>query len=157
MGRRRADPNCDLPSNVQRKGDVYYFVCTNLGVRIWIWMTTDRAEVERIATMLRERFHTRRGNLRGELHRRDGFQCRYCGATESLEVDHVIPLSMGGANTLQNLVVACRSCNASKGNSRVDEFVNKPSPAAPPVRKVLSRRLQRLAWHKGEVVEDPLK
>jgi len=47
---------------------------------------------------------------------RDGFRCVYCGATSQLELDHVVPLSRGGAHCADNLVVACRSCNASKGN-----------------------------------------
>lgn len=41
--------------------------------------------------------------------------CIYCGGKKGLELDHVVPLSGGGAHTEDNLVVACRSCNASKG------------------------------------------
>ena len=50
-----------------------------------------------------------------DLFERDGEECRYCGATENLAIEHVIPISEGGPNILDNCVVACRSCNSSKG------------------------------------------
>jgi 5-methylcytosine-specific restriction endonuclease McrA len=49
---------------------------------------------------------------------RDGFQCQYCGHRPSqrdLNLDHVIPRSRGGADSWENLVVSCRSCNLKKG------------------------------------------
>jgi 5-methylcytosine-specific restriction endonuclease McrA len=57
---------------------------------------------------------------------RDGLNCSYCGIpTEEYNRtrDHVIPLSMGGTNTLDNLVLACKSCNGLKGNLTVEEFL----------------------------------
>jgi 5-methylcytosine-specific restriction endonuclease McrA len=48
---------------------------------------------------------------------RDGGQCRYCGldAARCLTLDHVQPRALGGADTVENLVVACRECNLRKG------------------------------------------
>lgn len=43
-------------------------------------------------------------------------RCAYCGRSGPLEQDHVIPLSKGGDHTKENVVPACKSCNASKGN-----------------------------------------
>ena len=40
--------------------------------------------------------------------------CCYCGSRGLLSVDHLIPTKRGGANTGDNLVWACRSCNSSK-------------------------------------------
>lgn len=40
--------------------------------------------------------------------------CCYCGSREHLSVDHLIPTKRGGANSGDNLVWACRSCNSSK-------------------------------------------
>jgi hypothetical protein len=49
---------------------------------------------------------------------RDGHRCRYCGlGLESglrLEIDHVIPMSLGGSSELENLVTACANCNNKK-------------------------------------------
>ena len=55
------------------------------------------------------------------------FRCAYCGCSllDSLTPptrDHIIPISKGGDNTLENTVPACQSCNASKGVKRGDNF-----------------------------------
>lgn len=41
--------------------------------------------------------------------------CVYCGATDQLSADHLIPRAIGGTHAQHNLVRACRSCNSSKG------------------------------------------
>lgn len=53
-----------------------------------------------------------------ERHRvlaRDGYRCRWCGAADQLEVDHVVPFARGGVTHITNAQTLCRSCNASKG------------------------------------------
>ncbi len=47
---------------------------------------------------------------------RDQYRCRSCGSQSYLELDHIIPLSRGGATSYENLQVLCRYCNLSKGN-----------------------------------------
>jgi 5-methylcytosine-specific restriction endonuclease McrA len=43
--------------------------------------------------------------------------CEYCGATQDLTGDHRIPRSQGGvARSTADIIVACRRCNASRGN-----------------------------------------
>ena len=49
--------------------------------------------------------------------------CVYCGGQDSLEVEHLIPLSRGGDHTKENLAVACRSCNASKNSKTPLEWL----------------------------------
>ena len=49
-------------------------------------------------------------------------QCAYCGSTESLEQEHVIPVSRGGHYTPDNIIPACRSCNASKNNKIMQDW-----------------------------------
>ncbi len=48
------------------------------------------------------------------------YKCAYCGTEfdENIlpEKDHIIPISKGGNNTKENIVPACRSCNAKKGD-----------------------------------------
>lgn len=47
---------------------------------------------------------------------RDGERCRYCGTFDGpFQIDHVWPIALGGGDEPENLVVACRTCNASKG------------------------------------------
>lgn len=50
--------------------------------------------------------------------------CAYCGVLDgSLQQDHVIPLTLGGGYVATNIVPACKSCNSSKNNMPVDEWV----------------------------------
>jgi len=43
--------------------------------------------------------------------------CVYCGSTENLATDHIIPIDKGGTQDSKNLVTACKSCNSSKCKS----------------------------------------
>ena len=50
---------------------------------------------------------------------RDRQICAYCGGhfpSAALEMEHVTPMSRGGATVWQNVVSACRACNQRKGN-----------------------------------------
>jgi len=47
--------------------------------------------------------------------------CIYCGA-KGEQVDHIIPLSRGGAHSLGNLASSCSRCNLSKNNKLVSEW-----------------------------------
>lgn len=54
-----------------------------------------------------------------------GNSCAYCGREGlRLEQEHVIPLSRGGHTTADNIVPACRSCNASKGDKLLGEWLH---------------------------------
>jgi hypothetical protein len=41
--------------------------------------------------------------------------CCYCGSSDDLSLDHVVPRKVGGEDTGDNIVWACRACNSSKG------------------------------------------
>lgn len=52
--------------------------------------------------------------------------CAYCGVTGvALQRDCVLPVSRGGRYTLDNVVPACRSCNASKSNHEVTGWLRR--------------------------------
>lgn len=52
--------------------------------------------------------------------------CAYCGATDRpLQKDCVQPISRGGRYTLDNVVPACASCNASKCNDEVTGWLRR--------------------------------
>ncbi len=49
---------------------------------------------------------------------RDKFTCQYCGSSpprSQLNLDHVIPRSLGGRTTWENVVCSCVDCNRRKG------------------------------------------
>jgi hypothetical protein len=48
---------------------------------------------------------------------RDQGRCAECGAPGPLEFDHIIPLALGGANSVKNLQLLCIECNREKGAS----------------------------------------
>jgi 5-methylcytosine-specific restriction endonuclease McrA len=58
---------------------------------------------------------------RQNIFKRDGLRCVYCNATEDLTLDHVQPKSRGGRTSWDNLVTACRRCNAKKGDYTLEE------------------------------------
>ena len=53
--------------------------------------------------------------LRAEVFRRDNHLCLRCGAEDGLSIDHIVPVSKGGQNTIDNLQTLCMPCNVSKG------------------------------------------
>ena len=52
--------------------------------------------------------------------------CAYCGSNDrALQRDCVLALSRGGRYTLDNIVPACGSCNASKRNDEVTGWLRR--------------------------------
>jgi 5-methylcytosine-specific restriction endonuclease McrA len=48
--------------------------------------------------------------------------CFYCGSFESIQLDHVVPVSRGGNHSIGNLVPACASCNNQKNKWFITEW-----------------------------------
>ena len=66
--------------------------------------------------------------LRDKVFERDNYICQYCGRSSwkdevKLEVDHIMPISKGGTDDINNLTTSCRKCNRGKMNKilKVDE------------------------------------
>ena len=91
--------------------------------------------------------------LREEVIQRDGLYCRQCGhgpmgvrwgcnqkgrvrlyndwdqlGDPVIELDHLVPVSKGGLNKSENLVVSCGNCNARKWNKPVATALRQPVP-----------------------------
>jgi len=43
-----------------------------------------------------------------------GYKCNKCGNIESIEVDHIIPISIGGENKVSNIQLLCNICHKEK-------------------------------------------
>jgi hypothetical protein len=54
-------------------------------------------------------------DVRRAVWERDGGACVACGEAFELQFDHVIPVALGGAGTVDNLQVLCGPCNRAKG------------------------------------------
>ena len=64
--------------------------------------------------------------LRFQVFKRDNFTCQYCGRKTPeviLELEHIIPLSKGGTDELDNLTTSCFECNRGKGASLLDTIL----------------------------------
>ena len=56
-----------------------------------------------------------------EVERRAGARCEYCRMHQSLQgatfhIEHIFPICLGGTSDLDNLTLACPSCNLHKSN-----------------------------------------
>ncbi|MGB3204224.1 MAG: RNA-guided endonuclease IscB [Crinalium sp.] len=70
-------------------------------------------------------------------------KCIYCDATDTkLEIEHLIPKSKGGSNRVSNLGLACRTCNQSKGNRDIAEFLSDQPDL---LKRILSKAKKPLA------------
>lgn len=59
-------------------------------------------------------------------HARESVSCHWCGRSTNRgrdrHIDHVIPLKLGGKHDLENLVVACQTCNSRKQGLHPQEW-----------------------------------
>lgn len=51
--------------------------------------------------------------------------CCYCGSTAYLAADHVLPRKKGGKDIGENLIWACRTCNSSKSDTDMLEWLTR--------------------------------
>ncbi|MFM7578411.1 MAG: HNH endonuclease, partial [Microcystaceae cyanobacterium] len=60
-------------------------------------------------------------DIQVQVRQRADFLCEYCHTSEQWQyinftIDHVIPLKLGGSNSIDNLALACFHCNRHKSN-----------------------------------------
>ncbi len=82
---------------------------------------------------VKEHFHRRKARLKAnggsytveewlDLCKKYDNKCLCCGKKEKLTVDHIVPLSRGGTNYIENIQPLCNECNASKGNHHNTDY-----------------------------------
>jgi 5-methylcytosine-specific restriction endonuclease McrA len=64
--------------------------------------------------------------IRQTVINRDGC-CQRCGTEDNLSVDHIVPRSLNGTDSLDNLEVLCSSCNSRKGGRFFDSARTPPT------------------------------
>ena len=59
-------------------------------------------------------------SLRYSIQMRDGYKCVICQSTAALEIDHIVPLALGGRPyDPANLQTICRECHQAKSVSEI--------------------------------------
>jgi 5-methylcytosine-specific restriction endonuclease McrA len=78
-------------------------------VRLTHWVTTKKQRVK---------------FSRQNVLARDRWKCAYCGEhkpTGQLTFDHIVPRSKGGKTEWENIVMACKTCNAKKADKTLEQ------------------------------------
>jgi len=60
-------------------------------------------------------------SIRHEVFKRDRYKCVECGASKektTLHIDHILPISQGGTDELDNLQTLCEECNFAKSSRK---------------------------------------
>ena len=149
------------PSTV---GEALYWSYANLAMA-YASARHGKAEYQQVDYIVRNK--TYHGLLRGTLHMGSFLMdekskiaaqvCCYCSSGTLLSLDHLIPQFSGGAHSADNLVVACRSCNSSKGKR---DFLNWMAargqfPPLKPLRRYL--KLAVLYCVEHDIMAVPLE
>lgn len=72
----------------------------------------------------------------------DATHCAYCGTVLLRKhTDHMIPLALGGAHSLRNIVIVCPDCNGRKASLSYREWTERVAPQHRP--RVLAVFLER--------------
>ena len=62
------------------------------------------------------------GALRIQQHNR----CAYCQRwTQQLQTEHIVPIKRGGTDDISNICLACPTCNSSKGDKLLSEWIHR--------------------------------
>jgi 5-methylcytosine-specific restriction endonuclease McrA len=116
MGRKRLR-DTHLPKRVFFRHGTYYYVARIDGETLW---TPLGRESETAIARAAELNALKRAE---QINEACSGRCVYCGSDQDLGIDHVVPYGSGGSTLPFNLVIACATCNASKGHKNAAEFI----------------------------------
>jgi 5-methylcytosine-specific restriction endonuclease McrA len=63
--------------------------------------------------------------IRQAVYEKCGKRCAYCGCPleyKDMQVDHAVPLKIGGQDNISNYMPSCRSCNHYKSTLDIEGF-----------------------------------
>lgn len=75
--------------------------------------------------------------------------CAYCGISGDMQIEHVVPISQGGAHDAMNIVPACQSCNYSKRADDMEAWYRSQDFFSP-------SRLALIKQHTSEIFSQQL-
>jgi len=105
--------------------------------------------------MAKRRDHKEVGKKdRFEVFKRDSFKCQYCGKSAPdvvLHLDHIKPVTEGGANDLLNLITSCIDCNLGKGPRLLDDksIIEKQRQQLAELQERRDQLEMMLQWREG--------
>lgn len=123
----------------EKKTKNYYVLNTLTNHVVWKKLTdAERIEmIENKSTLTIERDNkgkikrrTYSPDVRKLIYNYANGRCELCGRKilfDDMTIDHIKPLSMGGADVVENLACTCYTCNTFKGNVNPDNFMERIS------------------------------
>jgi 5-methylcytosine-specific restriction endonuclease McrA len=116
-------------------------------------MTVPHPVVIRLVTYVRVPRDTRQRRItRRAVFARDSWTCQYCGSSQHLTVDPVVPRSRGGSSDWENIVTSCAPCNRRKGDRTPKEAglrpKRRPRVPGPTVFIRVAAPVVPTAWHQ---------
>jgi hypothetical protein len=80
-------------------------------------------------------------------------KCVYCSRDDAkLTVEHMLPLSRGGKHCIENIVLACTTCNFSKHNKTLEEWLLHNQNLQ--IAGVVSETLQIICENISKLIEN---
>ncbi len=84
---------------------------------------------------------------RQRIRERANFLCEYCHSSEEASaslftLDHIVPKSLGGSDSEENLALACHRCNSRRYN-----FTDSVDPETQKVVSLFNPRVHRWSEH----------
>lgn len=86
-------------------------------------------------------------SIRADFIKEDSI-CALCGSNEKIQLDHILPISKGGKNEIENIRTLCKKCNGKQNKG----LRNSASPFKRPYREIhldtLEYEIKQIGTHK---------
>lgn len=95
-------------------------------------------------------------NLKATLATRAGYLCEYCKSPKAyipipFDIEHIVPISLGGVNEMSNFAYSCHGCNLFKSNkTEAIDLVNNSTVSLFHPRK--NQWDKHFVWDETEVL-----